>query len=185
MRRRRLRSPDVCSTPPPVISTSKTALLDFRLSLPIKSILIALWLAFLLSLSGVVGAQDRIPAKAIPSVRSNGGATSCHPSPCVFDISVRWISPAKDPDGYRVRWGINGKYRSAKRSNTNKRGNANIGANESRFTIPELQIAIGQTLYIQVRARYDGKKNGPWTSPLKLTFQGVGAGTSWRVGRVP
>lgn len=119
-----------------------------------RGFLIALALA--LAIAGVVAAQDdtiseweRRNPKTIPVIFS---AACSH---------LSWGEPYQKPDGYRIRWGINGSFISWKKPNKRYRGNAFVDGDTRslRLSVP---IKSGKTQHVQIRAQYNGEKNGPW-----------------------
>lgn len=104
----------------------------------------------------------------------------CHPKAVLAPIAMtsvgglgswaelHWGAPEKKPDGYRISWAINGRWRSWKKPNTETRGNAFVDGDTLRYTIRGLSVPAGKTLRIRIRARYRGEKNGPWGCCLDL-----------------
>lgn len=119
-----------------------------------RCILIAL--AVLLALAGSAAAQDgaiseweRDNPKTIPAIVSLG----CR--------HLSWGEPYLKPDSYRIRWGINGSFISWKKPNKGYRGNAFVDGDTRSFRL-SVPIKSGKTQHVQIRARYNGEKNGPW-----------------------
>lgn len=88
------------------------------------------------------------------------------PSCTLRTVMAMWNAPEKAPDSYRISWTTTGKWRSQK-TNTKKAGSAIVTGRG--YCIRGLELARGETLRIRVRARYDGKRNGPWNCCLEIT----------------
>ncbi len=136
-----------------------------------KTLAVLLVLLLLVVAGAVTVAQDvKQPNKQIGPMFYAGSI--CWEKPCgtaYYRGTLSWGVPEKTPDSYRVSWAVDGKWRSWKKPNTKKRGNAFVPGAERRYRLPGVKVAPGETLYVRVRARYKGEKNGPWGPVLKLT----------------
>lgn len=127
-------------------------------------------LVTLLSLifAGATVAQDD-NSKAVPFMY--GLTPLCWEPPCdLTQVQVDITPPEKTPDKYRVSWAINGRWRSWRKPNTKKYGNAFIDGDSYRYKIRGIRIPYGKTLHIRVRAIYKGEKNGPWMCCLEAGY---------------
>ena len=115
------------------------------------------------------GSEQKRDPKTIPSVVYLGLVLigRCDPY-CTWRGKIDWTAPTREPDSYRIRWAVNGRYRSWKKANTADRGNAYTDGTTTYFDLPGVRIHKDEILHIQVRARYKGEKNGPWSNRLKL-----------------
>jgi len=123
--------------------------------------LIALGLALLLCSSLVSAKSLRKVGWVITT------ADICWQAPCsIWSITVHWEKPTKTPDSYQVSWTETNKWLPLKGENSHRRGNAIVTSTSEnpQYTIWGLNVTEGEMLKIRVRARYDGKRNGPWTT---------------------
>ena len=124
-------------------------------------------IALLLAGGALTAAQDRSSPKDVPFIYSM--YETCEDPNCVLrSIWIMWNPPKKTPDSYRVSWTTTGKWRSAKKPNNKKAGNAI--ATGRGYCIRGLELPYGGTLRVRVRARYDGKKNGDWNCCLEVEY---------------
>ena len=128
--------------------------------------LFAAMLVFLL-VAGLSAAQSDRSPKDVPSIYAM--YETCEDQNCVLkSIWVMWNAPEKAPDSYRVSWTTTGKWRSIKKPNSKKAGNAI--ATELGYWIRRVKLPYGETLRVRVRAHYDGEKNGGWNCCLEFEY---------------
>ncbi len=124
-------------------------------------------LALLLAGGAITAAQSDRSPKDVPFIYAM--YETCEDPNCVLkSIWVMWNAPEKAPDSYRVSWTTTGKWRSKKKPNSKKAGNAT--ATGLGYCIRGLNLRYGETLRVRVRARYDGKKNGDWNCCLEVEY---------------
>ena len=91
--------------------------------------------------------------------------TDCSNANIYVHSTISWYAP-KDhlslaPNKYRISWGVNGKYTSYKKPNTDYRGNAFTTG--TSFKLSGVLLEPGKTLHIRVRAIYCCGVRGKWS----------------------
>ncbi len=130
------------------------------------------WILALVSLlillpgAQIVAADD--DDKNIPSGTLNFPA---EPGRTERHFLLNWTAPEQTSKlkDYHVRWTVNsranwnscGEFISLKKSNTAKKGNALINSDTTSYLL-YVPVRWGETLMVQIRARYRGETNGDW-----------------------
>ena len=137
----------------------------YKRILIVVGLLVALVMS--LALTGTVAAQSDSDPKAVTGVTAAGMMRKGDPGPnCTnyyHEIELNWNAPTKPPDGYRIRWGPAGSFRSWKKANTIKKGNMFVDGSTTTATLSGIRLKCSRPLTIEVRARYKGESNGPWS----------------------
>ena len=162
-----------------------------------KTLVVLLALPLILA-GGLTAAQTGTASKEIP------GPLISARNMYVMGFGVGWQNPQKQPDSYRVSWTTRKKWRSLKKPNTKKAGNAIVtgqttstscipdghGGEDcvtqtmSKYTIQGLEIPYSDTLRVRVRAIYKGEPNGPWRCCLSAFHNGFSPVWGKRVDRI-
>ena len=112
-------------------------------------------------------AEEPVPPKAIAEMYYS--APRCEQLGCQFTYAeVEWSEPARKPDRYRISWTSTPRWRSIRRPNTRRAGNAIVTDNS--YTIDSVRIPWVHGLYVRIRAIYNGERNGPWNCCLELGY---------------
>lgn len=151
-------------------------------------------LALLVALVGVVRSQSnkKVRSSSLENWPANVGKLA------FYSGKLTWFGPIKIEGlrNYRVRWAVAGVnkgceragFRSYRKANTKRHGNAFVEPQRpdfvkargeilyttqgrDSFTMPGVKVKRGETLCIQVRARYNGERNGPWAE-LRISHPG-------------
>ena len=113
-----------------------------------------------------VATNDDEHPKAVPSAQQTS-LNACWFPPCVYKGgTIWWARPTKEPDSYRVQWTTD-KWPKNKKASTKTKGN--VFTTDQHYDLSrKVEVPYGTVLRVRIRARYDGKKNGPWFCCLEL-----------------